>query len=341
MSRLLIIGGMHPTAVGNSLRRAAMAVPELTTAYVDSDQAHQAPRLIRALFWRLAGKRPPRLGRFNHRVLEECARVKPEFLICAGNIPLTAATVRQVAGMGCKTAVYLTDDPWNPAHRTTRFLAALPLYDWRLTPRKSILPDLARVSSRGNAYVPFGYEPELFHPAMPVNELPAYSACDVFFAGGADADRITPMSALLQAGMNVHLYGDMWARWKETAPAYRGYARPDDLSRMIAGAAVCLCMVRRANRDGQCMRTYELPAAGACMMVEDTAEHRELFGDDDAAVRYFTTDVSLVERTGGLLKSPHDRLRLKQAAHRLITEGRHAYADRLRTMLNYLSSTDG
>jgi spore maturation protein CgeB len=337
MKRVMIIGGTHPTAVGNSLRRAALARGDVQVDFIDYGEAFRAPRLVRAVLWRLMEKRPPRLERFNRLVRQQAKVARPDVVLCAGNIVLTSSTLRELRAMGAKTATWLTDDPWNEAHRSQRFLKTLPLYDVRLTPRRALLSDLAAMPAGRNVYLPFGYDPEFFHLHEPLDSVPSKQACEIFFAGGADDDRVPTMKALIDAGFGLHLYGDLWARWKETAPAFQGYAKPENLSRMIAESMISLCLVRRANRDGQCMRTYELPAAGACILTEDTPEHRELYGDDDVAVRYFRDTSELLARARHLLDHSQDRQRLREQAHRLISTGKHTYADRLQSALVLLS----
>lgn len=57
--------------------------------------------------------------------------------------------------------------------------------------------------------------------------LPAVAAqyqCDVLFYGGADADRLPAIEALIRAGFQVHLYGGYWDRSVNTRAAYRGIA---------------------------------------------------------------------------------------------------------------------
>ena len=96
---------------------------------------------------------------------------------------------------------------------------------------------------------------------------------------------------------------------------------------------MALCLVRRANRDGLAMRSFEVPAIGACMLVEDTEEHREIFGPADRAVAYFHSVDDMVQRARRLLDDPGQRAHLASEAHRLIVQGRHTYRDRLRSML--------
>ena len=72
-------------------------------------------------------------------------------------------------------------------------------------------------------------------------------------------------------------------------PAVIGEAWPIQVTIRAASASakVCLCLVRRANRDGHTMRSFEAAAIGGCILAEDTADHREIFGPEDYAARYF------------------------------------------------------
>jgi spore maturation protein CgeB len=105
------------------------------------------------------------------------------------------------------------------------------------------------------------------------------------------------------------------------------------LRKAVGAAKVVLCLVRRANRDGHVMRTFELAAMGACMLTEDTTDHRELFGPEGQAVMYFRNEVEMVDKLRWLLEHKADRQRLQDAARRLVTQGRHTYQDRLQAML--------
>ncbi|MDQ6678345.1 MAG: glycosyltransferase [Acidobacteriota bacterium] len=156
---------------------------------------------------------------------------------------------------------------------------------------------------------------------------------DVFFAGGADADRIPYIAALRKAGLRVALYGSYWDRFRETRGMSGGQLDPKELCRRLAASKVALCLVRRANRDGHSMRSFEVPAAGGCMLAEDTAEHREVFGGDGEAVTYFSTPREMLDRANWLVSHGAEREHLAQNAHNLVRNGRHTYADRLRTIL--------
>jgi spore maturation protein CgeB len=81
------------------------------------------------------------------------------------------------------------------------------------------------------------------------------------------------------------------------------------------------------------MRTFEIPAIGACMLVEDTEEHREIFGPDGETVVYFRAIPEMIGKSRWLLERRAERQRLAAAAHARIVAGCHTYQDRLAAML--------
>jgi len=240
-------------------------------------------------------------------------------------------TLLEARKAGVVTANFLTDDPWNPAHRAPWFLTALPHYDFVFTPRRANMNDLELAGCKKVEYLAFAYGEELHFPS----DRPA-ADCDVFFAGGADADRLPWISTLIRAGINVGLYGGYWNTFEETRRHARGLIPPDQLNRFVSGARVCLCLVRKANRDGHCMRTFELAAMKACMLVERTQEHVDLFGPEAESVTYFESPSELVVKVRWLLANSKERTRLAESVYNRITTGAHTYTDRLNQMLAHL-----
>ncbi len=328
---ILIVGNDGGTNIGRSLIQAAHALG-LTAELADSAAAYAAPRAIARVNWWLRGRRPTHLGTFSAAVRDRCRRMRPSVLIATGLAPIDAATLRDVRALGVTTVNFLTDDPWNPAFRSTWFLDALPFYDRVFSPRRSNIGDLVHHGCPFVDYLPFGFDPALFFPeAPPVSDRPRYSA-DVFFAGGADADRRPFLAALLAAGFTVSLYGAYWERYPETRRAARGHGHPQELRYAISEARVCLGLVRRVNRDGHAMRSIEVPAAAGCFLAERTDEHLEIFGPDDEAVTYFDDVRGMVQAVARLVGDESRRRRLAARAHAIIRDGAFTYADRLMSL---------
>src|SRR5690606_37491883 len=248
-------------------------------------------------------------------VVAAARRSSPDVVITTGIAPVDRACLQDLSAQGIRLVNFLTDDPWNRAHYAPWFLAALPLYDHVWSPREAIMDDLRRAGVRQVDYLPFAYNPAVHYPQAPATdaERERYDT-DVLLVGGADADRVPLVAPLVRAGVRVALYGGYWHRHAATRRHAKGLLDAEGLRKATSGARVCLGLVRRANRDGHAMRTFEVPAMGGCLLVERTPDHERLFGAENEAVLYFTTTGDIVERVRWLLERPADRARLAAAA---------------------------
>lgn len=331
VKKLAIVGGFDAAHIGGSFVRAAADMP-LDMLTFNVGEAWSGSRLHRALSWRLADRKPPRLRDFSKKVADTCERVRPDVLIATGAAPLRAQELRRLRAIGVACVNYSTDDPWNRVSRARWFLQALPEYDVVLTTRRSNIDDLRALGCRHVRYLPFGFDEYIHLPATPPYLLPAH---DILFVGGADYDRVQFVKELLGVGCKPALVGAYWERWGATRPYALGSRSPQEITQITASAKVNLCLVRRANRDGHVMRTFEIAAIGGCMLVEDTLEHREIFGDDGVRVRYFSTPLEAAERARDLLGDGFERARLTTAARAHIAiVGKNTYGDRLISILD-------
>jgi spore maturation protein CgeB len=329
--RLLFVAVPHPSHVGGALKRAAVEL-KLEVALLNMEEASQAPRLWRQFNWHLRERRPSKLRQFSRKVVEQVKTFAPRWVLSTGLAPLTGAAVQAIRQHGALIANYSTDDPWSQAQGGEWFRESLPYYDAIYSTRSSNLADFQRIGCASVEFLPFAYDPLVHFPEGPSTEIPS-ALCDVVFVGGADKDRLPYMEALVRAGLNLHLWGGYWqsnALFRECA---FGHADGATTRRAVGGAKICLCLVRRANRDGHAMRSFEIPAMGGCMLAEDTEEHREIFGAEGVAVIYFNSIPQMVEKARWLLAHAEERKRLASAAHALITGGKNTYADRLKTIL--------
>ncbi len=255
-------------------------------------------------------------------------------LLTTGIAPLSAQALRRIGQMGVRRINYQSDDPWSPAKRARFFWSALREYDTIYSPRHASMDDLRAHGCADVRYLPFAYSPHLHFFEAPANDAERDRfACDICFVGGADAGRAALMSELLRAGLRLNLYGGYWDRFPATRPHHRGFAIGREMRLAVAGGVVNVCMGRASNRDGHAMRTFELPAMRACMLVEDTSEHRAIFGPDGECVYYYRDAADVIQRTRELIKDPERERQLGQAVHDKICNGQHTYQARLLTML--------
>jgi spore maturation protein CgeB len=330
---LLIVGNPEPFHVGAHFLAGArsMGIP---AQIVDVRRASASSRLCVKWNWWFRGRRPARLSEFDAEVAASCRRFRPKLLLTTGVAPVSKAALEEIGGLGVQRVNYSTDDPWNPAHLAPWFLAALPSYDQVFSTRRSNHGDFIHLGCKSVGYLPFGYATEIHFPEKSQGSKEREQlASDVLFIGGADTDRLPYIAALISEGHRLALYGGYWDRNTLTKPFTHGNGDPAELRKATAAAKVVLCLVRRANRDGHVMRTFETAATGACMLVEDTAEHREIFGADGESVVYFRDQSTMLTCLKELLADEPLRCRLKQAAYERIVSGRNTYRDRLMAIL--------
>lgn len=327
--RILLVANQGSGHVGQHLMRAAESASVIADC-ADIAEAWEGHHWVRRLLWSW-DRRPVGLRQFGRELVQRCDWSPPAAILVIGLSPPHSEVVAGLAKRGIKLACFLTDDPFNPMHKSDWFTSALRHYPTVFTPRRVTLPELHSVCSGHVSYLQFAYSP---HDHFVTREEPPRSACDVLFVGGADRDRIPFAEALLKAGLGVELYGGYWDRTQATRGAHRGIGDPETIRRATAAAKVNLILVRRANRDGHVMRSFEAAACGGCLLVEETDEHREIFGD---TVTYFGTADEMVRQTRGLLADPERRRASAEASHRrIVIEGKNTYADRLRTILQTL-----
>jgi spore maturation protein CgeB len=333
--KVAILGAFGGTHIGASFLRGTVDLG-IETVKLDDRDADCGNRFLRALLWRFADRRPLHLNRFSAEVIARCAEAMPDVLIATGMAPLTGAALRRLRAIGIVCVNYSTDDPWNPVLRASWHLRVLPEYDVVFTTRRANIESFAEIGCGEVHYLPFGYDEWLFCRRARALDGPAP---DVLFVGGADRDRVTFMSNFLRTGPRVTLVGGYWERFPAMRPYALGHQAPEALCALTAAAKVNLCLVRRTNRDGHVMRSFEIAALGGCMLAEDTFEHREILGEDGEAVVYFRTPQEAAERARSLLADPAECARLSVAVRARISRGAHTYRDRLVSILDVVTRT--
>ena len=335
--RLLIVGGTGGTAIGQSLLRAAERI-QVSATQLDSAEAYRGAWLPRSLSWRVRGHRPFRLEEFSDLVRQRALELSTRLVLATGLAPVSEGALRAIRAAGAQTACYLTDDPWNPAHRAPWFFRALSEYDAVYTPRESNLGQLKAVC-RGNVeYLPFGYDETLFFSD---SEVPPDSGADLLFVGTCDSDRAPILGALRQARIGLRVFGSYYDRWPATRGLSEGQADAATIRRATIESKICLCLVRRSNRDGHVMRSLEMAACGACMLVEDTVDHRRFFGADGHCARYFQGIDSMIASIKALLDAPAERARMRASVLSLLHRESHSYTARLQEIVRRASAAAG
>ena len=328
--KLLIVGLGQPGDVGGHLASAARKLG-IDHDLIDASCAEATTRISRSFYWRFRDKRPGRLRQFGAKILDICASRQWDVVLTTGRAPLDRSHIGKLKERGIKVYNYSTDDPWNPNLKAQWFVSTLPAYDAIFTTRRANLEDFRNCGARTVHYLPFAYDPEVHRP-WPAN-APVGAPSDVLFVGGCDRDRLPLIKALIDSGLKIALFGGYWDKYPVTRAHWRGNADQSAIRSASAAARVCLCLVRRANRDGHVMRSFEAAAIGGCMLAEDTADHRDIFGPDNETVRYFKSTSEMVQLAQILVADSEARCRLSARLRTRFAASRNTYADRLGEML--------
>ena len=303
---------------------------EYRTLLIDDAVALSSSRLLNSIAWRILDKRPPWASHYNRKILKMTVG-RYAIVLTSGLCPVLPPTIRALRREGVVCIYFSSDDPWNPGQSSRWLHDALPEYDIVFTPRQANIADFIALGCKEVHYLPFGFDAELF--PVSIDNSHTCSMPQVLFVGGADRDRASFFRKFLEDGCDINLIGGYWDRFLDLKRFWMGHLPPKDVYELTAVAAVNLLLVRRANRDGHVMRTFEAGAIGGCLAVEDTGEHREIFGAEGETVRYFRTPSEAAKLCRELIACPAERLRLSKAVKTRIRKGGNTYADRLNTML--------
>ncbi len=338
--QLAIVGRSGGTNLGSSFLAAAQELGYEALFYNDL-AAYSCHRWINALLWRFADRRPAFLNRFEQQLTSDAAMGSFTILISSGIAPISRRCLAELASLGVRSLHFSSDDPWNPSQRSRWFLQSLSAYHYIFTPRQANFEQLQEIAPGRVSILPFGFDRQatLHHiaelGAQQTNNqvLHAALSTSLLFVGGADRSRVAFVRLLKQMGVPVLLVGAYWSRHHDLQVNDLGHQPPIQVARYTQAACVNLILVRKQNRDGHTMRTFEAAALAGCLLVEDTLDHRQLFGPESECVLYFQDALSCAQRFRKLQAQPDLRTQLANAAHQRLWTGHHTYADRLQTML--------
>jgi spore maturation protein CgeB len=198
------------------------------------------------------------------------------------------------------------------------------------------MEDVKAAGCNNVVFVPFAYKPTVHYPDTPENsDERRRFACDVAFVGTCDKDRFPYFTSLMTSMPTLHLklFGSYWDRIASLKPYYAGFAAGREFRLAVSGAKVSVNLVRRANRDGHVMRSFEIPACHGFMLAERTAEHLE-FLSEGRDMACFSSFQEFRDKIEYYLSEQSERVSIARAGHMRVTTGEHTYKDRLATVLD-------
>lgn len=329
MRRILILGVNSIGHVGYFLHRACQDLA-LESTIIDTTKAMGKHRWLQRAAWRLAHY-PLRITEFSRLVQDIAEEVKPNAIITTGITPISSSCLNSLRKKGIYLCNYSTDDPWNNAHKSHTFLKTIPLYHEIFSTRRAALADFRKYGAKSAQWLPFAYSPKDHYPDY--SESNNLAGRSIVLIGGGDIDRVNIVSSLIDADLPVRLWGGYWDRHPTTKLLSQGMATFEQMRRLLSTTNCALTLVRRANRDGHAMRSFEVAAMAAPALAEDTQEHRDLYGSEGEHVLYFKSVSALTTKAKWMLDNPRECRAMGSRLNMKFQSSHHTYADRVLTML--------
>jgi spore maturation protein CgeB len=283
------------------------------------------------------------VAEFNRELVRQASLQRPSFFLAFKGAFVTANTLRAMRAAGIRTYCFFPDVSFQ-AHG--RYLPnALRSYDWVFITKSFGLTDLEQALGVTRASLLLhGFDPEVHRPVeLTASERDVYE-CDVSFIGTWSPKKEEALLALARQRPHLRLkvWGEQWEgarRHPELSRAIAGReVTGDEYARAIVGSTINLALLseRRAGAsrgDQITSRTFHIPACGAFMLHERTAELLERFEEGSTVACFDGTD-ELVRRVDEYLRDGDARRRIAERARALVS-GRDSWDHRIRVILDH------
>ncbi len=266
---------------------------------------------------------------YTRALIAEAKQLRPHIFFVFKGRYVTAEAIKAIRGLGA-TAINFYPDVSFMAHG--KYIPrALPVYDWVFTTKTFGVTDLEKVLGVHTAsFLPHSYDPETHFPVELDDEDKAAYECDVSFVGTWSPKKQNLIEEIADQLPSIRLR--IWGgQWESARPSLglniegRGVFGLE-YSKALLASKVNLCILSEARRGASSgdlitSRTFHIPATGAFMLHERSAELVNYFGEGTEC-GCFETGAELVEKIVYYLERPEERKAVAAAGrHRALSSG--------------------
>lgn len=285
----------------------------------------------------------PAVCALNRDLVKKCRQFRPDLVFIYRGTHIFPRTIKRLKKGRAKVFGYNNDDPFSiryPWHFWRHFRRGIPHYDHLFAYREKNLKDYRARGCTNASLLRSYYLKENNFPAEKSSE---YASSVLFIGHFEDDGRDEKIKSLIEAGVDVKLYGTEWHRsthygffrekFGEIKPLY-GTA----YNQALSSARMALVFLSKLNNDTYTRRCFEIPATGTAMLCEYTDDlARNLFAPDKEAI-YFKDQAELLEKVRFYLAHPKKLNQLGQAGYRRVMKDGHEVLDRARQVLEVYES---
>jgi hypothetical protein len=282
---------------------------------------NSGPRIVRAIQSRLLAG--PAVARLNRDIVGALGERRFEALWIDKGTWVFPETLELARKLGVRWLVHYTPDPAFYVHTSRHFRASVPLYDLCVTTKRYELDLYRQAGAREVVFTWQGID-ERFVRIKAAGAIAGPQRDGLVFIGHHEPYRQSILGALARAGLPLRIYGPRWRektrRARHLGPFVKGGAvSGDTYVAILATGKIGIGLLSKLCPDDFTTRTFEIPAAGALLIAEDTAAHRELF-EEGVEAEFFTTPEELASKARFYLCNEEARTRIAQRARIKVLE---------------------
>ena len=267
------------------------------------------------------------LRKINAEFLRRVDVFQPDIIWVFKGMEIFPKSLQQLKEKGIKLVNYNPDHPFqfdSKGSGNENILNNIELYDLHFSYSKKIIREFEAKFNVRTSYLPFAYH-------MAKENSNQNIIRKVGFIGNPDMDRWNIINSLLDAGIEVDVFGIGWEKFivnKKNGLTIHPPVFKDDFIDRSQDYALQLNVFRPQNEESHNMRTFEMPALGCIMLAPDSEEHRDFF--EDGVEAYFYSNVQdLIELTRKVLAmETEDLISIRKNAYDRSIRSKYGYSDR-------------
>jgi spore maturation protein CgeB len=330
--RILYVGQLFPGATALQRMQAFREIGCVVTPFDTMRYIDKLPPLRRLLAYRL--EMGPAIAAFNRALVKAAIAAEFDWLWIDKGTWVRPRTLEEIRKRTAAKLVHYTPDAAIVLNRTRAFVDSIPVYDAHVTTKSYELDAYRARGARRILFQQQGYDHHLFRPLQLDTSDEARYAADVTLVAHYQPHYEQTLLRAATVTPNVALWGPDWIKPAARDPRLRNIVRGGplymhDYVKALNAAKICLGVLSKRNQDATTTRTFEIPACGAFLLAERTAEHRALYDEGSEAEFYGDLD-EMCEKLRHYLKHDDQRCAVAAAGRARCLRDGHTYVDRVR-----------
>jgi hypothetical protein len=308
--RILYVGDLRRESSTYPRFKALQAVGNEVVAFASYEICASQNRLLNFLGHRYYCTRANWDG--NMRLRQLVRELRPHVVWIDKGRWIYPRTLRVLRAQGAKLVHYNTDDIYDPQGYAWLHRLGIRHYDLCITTNRFNVSEIISKYGVTSFRAGMGYDADSHRPpaGMDMNAV-----ADVVFVGHWEQHTESYLAALHDAGLIVRVHGGNWRRARRHEFRKARTLPQTDYNAALTSAKLAICSLSRRNRNESTGRSFEIPAIGACLVAEDTVEHRYFYQDGQEAF-FFRGIGDLVAKCNWLVGQSDIRRRVAAAGRR-------------------------